>query len=61
MIIACTNLLEGLVVDEAGCIFGNLELTFLDLLAKFPVRQKGVALTHYLSLILHGIRNVFCR
>jgi hypothetical protein len=30
-------LFEGLVVDKAGSIFGHLELTFLDLLAKLHV------------------------
>jgi hypothetical protein len=39
-IAACTNLLEGFVVNETRSVFGDLELTFLDLLAKFPVRRK---------------------
>ena len=30
-------LLQGLVVDEACCILWDLELAFLDLLAKLPV------------------------
>jgi hypothetical protein len=33
-------LFEGLVVDKAGSIFGHLELTFLDLLAKLPRRER---------------------
>jgi hypothetical protein len=44
-----TNLLEGLVVDEAGGVFGDIELTSLDLLAKLPVRQNTIALTHVVS------------
>jgi hypothetical protein len=31
-----TCLLESLVVNKAGSIFGYLELALLDLLAKFP-------------------------
>jgi hypothetical protein len=60
-IAACTNLLEGFVVDETSSVFGDLELTFLDLLAKFPVRRKEVMLIHCISLILHGNLNVFCQ
>jgi hypothetical protein len=33
-------LFQGLVVDKAGSIFGHLELTFLDLLAKLPRRER---------------------
>jgi hypothetical protein len=36
---AWTYLFQGLVVDKAGSIFGHLELTFLDLLAKLPRRE----------------------
>ena len=33
---ARTHLLESLVVDEASCILGYVELTLLDVLAKLP-------------------------
>lgn len=32
-------LFQSLVVDKTGSIFGNLELAFLDLLAKLPGRK----------------------
>lgn len=32
------NLLECFVVDEAGCVFWDLELPFLNVLAELPVR-----------------------
>lgn len=34
---SATYLLERLIVDEACGILGNLELSFLDLLAKLPM------------------------
>jgi hypothetical protein len=34
---SATYLLERLIVDEARGILGNLELSFLDLLAKLPM------------------------
>jgi len=32
-------LLQGLIVDKAGSIFGHLKLTLLDLLAKLPIGE----------------------
>lgn len=37
-------LLQGLVVDKTGSIFGNLKLALLDLLAKFPAAHSYVSL-----------------
>ena len=39
-----TYLLQGLVVDEASSILGNLELAFLDLLAKLPGGGRHVSM-----------------
>ena len=36
---ACTHLLESLVVDEASCILGYVELTLLDVLAELPAME----------------------
>jgi hypothetical protein len=44
-----TYLLQRLVVNEACSILGNLELAFLDLLAKLPGRGRGI-LAHGSSL-----------
>lgn len=38
-----TDLLQRLVVDKTGSIFGDLKLTLLDLLAKFPVERNYVS------------------
>lgn len=37
-------LLQGLVVDKTGSIFGDLKLALLDLLAKFPAAHSCVSL-----------------
>ena len=37
---ACTHLLESLVVDEASCILGYVELTLLDVLAELPTMEE---------------------
>ncbi len=34
-------LLEGFVVDEACCILGNVQLTFLEMLSELPAHQTG--------------------
>jgi hypothetical protein len=57
-----TNLLEGFVVDEARGVFGDIELSSLDLLAKLPVRQNTITLTHWcLSRILQGSLSAVCQ
>jgi hypothetical protein len=37
---ACTHLLESLVVDEASCILGYVELTLLNVLAELPTKKE---------------------
>ena len=38
-----THLLESFVVDEAGCIFGNVKLTLLNVFAELPVERRSVS------------------
>lgn len=36
------HLLERLIIDKVGCIFGNLQLTLLYMLAELPVEGRIV-------------------
>jgi hypothetical protein len=43
------HLLQGFVVDETGCILGDLELPLLYLLSELPVRRETRVLTEVIN------------